>query len=103
MKHVTVLYNVCRKITTDVVTISAKMKAYINNNLHRKPLDLHENADIKLERNDICHLLATKVCAELREFEKGRTIRFMMDLDSHGTDIVVKNAWIDFYGACGDS
>ena len=84
----------------DEFTVGAMMTALIRNERYSDALGLYDDA--KEFRNDIVHLLGITACSKMNDLERGQRIHREIEYRFVEWDISLKNAFIDFYGRCGD-
>ena len=85
----------------DEFTVGAMMTALLRNERYLDALAVYDEA-AESERNDVVHLLAVTACSKLPDFERGQSIHREIGHRFVEWPVSLKNAFIDFYGRCGD-
>eukprot|EP01084_Bolivina_argentea_P213568 362672_1 len=90
----------------NIVTISAMMKCFMDNNQNDKAISLYEESNSYIEHNDISNLLMIKACNNMNDYNKAKklvnTKIFIDQNDINSYDIKLITTVIDFYGKNGD-
>ena len=99
------IYNSIPEHTKDIVCIGAMMKAYIDNEHNLDAIQLYDTIDdmTRLNKDEICHCLAIKACANVGDSMKDKGTQIAAKIVQDGYDsIQIKNTLMDFYGHCGE-
>eukprot|EP01084_Bolivina_argentea_P089364 161255_1 len=83
-----------------IFTFNAMMTAYINNKCNKEALDLFDK--ITLTKDDRTYLLAIKLCSNINDYDKGKSIVAQIDNKCLEQSIQLKTVLIHFYGNCND-
>ncbi len=95
-------FQLFQKITPDkrnVVVVNSMMTALIHNRYIKKAIELYDEPQFELLKDDISHLLAIKACIMSNNFEKGKDIHLQT---VNPSIIELTNMLIEFYGHFGD-
>eukprot|EP01083_Nonionella_stella_P279670 951328_1 len=85
----------------NTVCVNAMLKAYSNNDMFDKLLQLYDATQGQCLHDDISHLLALKGCIRLNAFEEGQRIHLTY-IHGNSASVEVLNILIEFYAHFGD-
>ena len=81
-------------------SINTMMKAFISNKNDDQALIIYDKYESLA--NELSHLYAIKVCSNTGNIEKGKKIHNRISKDTESDNIILKNAFTEFYGTADD-
>eukprot|EP01084_Bolivina_argentea_P148414 259473_1 len=94
------LFNDIPKYKRDLISVTAMMKCFIENEQNDKAILLYE--EYNGDNDDVSNLLFIKACGNVCDFNKGNKLIELVFKDINNHSIPFINNLVDFYGKCDD-